>query len=106
LNGQNCFGRNLSGQKFLVEIFFGQNKKKYKNLPQGSILVCKIFTFLAKIVDKIFGRNENWIFVYFPGKFSAKMRDTRTKFSFWSKISSTISAEIVGAKYHLLNHRF
>jgi hypothetical protein len=71
-----------------------------------SILVCKIFTFSAEIVDEIFGRNENWIFVYFPGKFSAKMRDTRTKFSFRSKISSTISAEIVGAKYHLLNHRF
>jgi hypothetical protein len=34
------------------------------------------------------------------------MRDTRTKFSFWSKISSTISAKIESKKYHLLNHRF
>jgi hypothetical protein len=27
----------------------------------------------------IFGQNENWIFVYFPGKFLAQMRNTRTK---------------------------
>jgi hypothetical protein len=60
----------------------------------GSILVCKIFMILAEIVDEIFGRNENWILVYFSSKFLAKMRDTRIQCSFRSKISSAILAKI------------
>jgi hypothetical protein len=39
-------------------------------------------------------------------KFLAEGKDTRIQFSFWSKISSVISAEIEGEKYHLFNHRF
>jgi hypothetical protein len=54
--------------------------------------------FLAEIADEIFGRNENWILVYFSSKFLAEMRDTRIQFSFWLKISSAISAEIEGEK--------
>jgi hypothetical protein len=65
-----------------------------RNIRPGSILVCKIFMISAKIADEIFSRNENWILVYFSSKFSAEMRDTRIQFSFWSKISSAISAEI------------
>jgi hypothetical protein len=40
---------------------------------QGSILVCKIFMISAEIADEIFGRNENWILVYFSSKFLAEM---------------------------------